>query len=85
MLRWYRSLIEARRTHAALRDDRADSTRVHRSGSVIAIERGPLTLACNVGDEAAPRDLGDVVLASRDLANGRELPPRSCVLYRTRT
>jgi maltooligosyltrehalose trehalohydrolase len=85
MLTWYRALIEARRMHPALRDDRPGTVRVHRAGPLLTIERGTHTLACNLGDEPSRADGGEVVLASHGLASTHELPPRSCVLYRTRT
>lgn len=84
MLDWYRSLIQARRAHAALRDDRAGSTRATRDGDLIVVERGDVTLACNIGDAKAPANIGDVLLASRGLATASELPPRSCVLFKRR-
>jgi maltooligosyltrehalose trehalohydrolase len=82
MLAWYRALVEARRTHAGLRDTRAGSTRVHRDGELVVVERGDVSLVCNLGASPAGADLRDVLLASRGLSSASELPPVSCALTR---
>jgi maltooligosyltrehalose trehalohydrolase len=84
MLAWYRALIEARRAHPSLRDDRPGTARVTRSGALVIVERGELALACNVGDAAVQTQLGHVLLASQGLASSSELPPRSCALVKRR-
>jgi hypothetical protein len=57
---------------------------VHRDDGarVLIVERGELAVACNLGDEPRRLALGDVVLASSQLATTRELPPRSCAIVR---
>jgi maltooligosyltrehalose trehalohydrolase len=82
MLDWYGALIQARRAHAELRDPSPAAIQVTRQRGVIAIQRGALRLVCNLTDEPAAADLGDVVLASVALANHRELPPLGCALVR---
>jgi maltooligosyltrehalose trehalohydrolase len=82
MLDWYRALIALRRDAPALRDPSPTATRVTQSPAVIAIERGGHVLTCNLGDEPERADLGDVVLASTDLADSHALPPRSCAFGR---
>jgi maltooligosyltrehalose trehalohydrolase len=83
MLRWYRALIEARATFAALRDPRPGATRMTRAGDVLRIARGDdLVLVANLGDAPARCDVRDPLLASEDLARGDELPPRSCAVVR---
>jgi maltooligosyltrehalose trehalohydrolase len=84
MLAWYRTLAQVRRTHPSLRDPRAGSTRVHRDGGLVVVERGELSLVCNLGETPVRAELGDVVLASTGLPNASELPPVSCALIRRR-
>ena len=79
MLAWYRKLIALRAEHPSLR---AAPVRVRSEGSVIVIERGELSLLCNLGEEPARIALGDVALASRDLSDARSLPPLSCAFVR---
>lgn len=85
MLAWYRALIEARRAHPVLRDDRPQATRFHRADSVITIERGDLSLVCNTSDIAVGLELDEILLASRGLASTSELPPQTCALVRQRS
>ena len=80
MLGWYRALAAARRTYPELRDPRPGSTRARRSGEVLEIDRGALTLVCNLG-ESPRRFTGDIVLASTPLASN-ELPALACALVR---
>jgi maltooligosyltrehalose trehalohydrolase len=82
MLAWYRALIAARGQHAALREPAYDATRFSQHGSVITVERDGLALVCNLADQPARVILGDVLLASEDLANARELPGQSCAVVR---
>jgi maltooligosyltrehalose trehalohydrolase len=82
MLAWYRALIGLRRDTPALRDPSPTSTQVTQSPAVIAIARGDHVLTCNLGDEPARAELGDVVLASTGLADSRALPPHSCAFGR---
>jgi maltooligosyltrehalose trehalohydrolase len=84
MLAWYRALIEARRTHAGLRATAAGSTRVRRDGDLVIVERGDVSLVCNLGATPARAELRDVLLASTGLASATELPPVSCALVRKR-
>jgi maltooligosyltrehalose trehalohydrolase len=80
MLAWYRRLASLRRSHPALRDPSPTSTRVRRRGGVLEVERGELVLVCNLGDDPARFEGGEVLAASSALARARELPPRSCAL-----
>lgn len=82
MLAWYRTLVEARRAHAALRDPAPDSTKVTDAGELFTVQRGPLALVCNLGTQRRPVQLGDVLLASTGLASMGELPPLSCALVK---
>ena len=52
LLSWYRQLIELRRHEPALMDGRLDQVNVRydESGRWLALERGPLTVACNFSD-----------------------------------
>jgi maltooligosyltrehalose trehalohydrolase len=80
MLVWYRRLAALRREHAALRDPSPASSHVRQRGSVLEVERGPLVLACNLGEEPVRLEGGEVLAASIGMASARELPPRSCAL-----
>ncbi len=84
MLGWYRALIEARRVHAALRDDRPGTAQVRRDGPLLVVDRGELGLACNLGERPVQAQLGDILLASQGLASAHELPPLGCALYKRR-
>lgn len=83
MLAWYRALVEARRTHPGLRDARAGSTRVHRDGALLVVQRGEVSLVCNLGASPARAELRHVLLASTGLPSSSELPPVSCALIRS--
>jgi maltooligosyltrehalose trehalohydrolase len=72
LLAWYRALIRLRRAHPALADGRIDAVGVRFDESVpwLVVERGPITVACNLGREAALVPLRDhrpatVLLASQ--------------------
>ena len=80
MLRWYRTLIAARRDHPELRAATPSSVRAQRTGDVMRVERGTFALVVNLGEAPARTRLGEVVLASDALARGDELPPLSCAL-----
>jgi maltooligosyltrehalose trehalohydrolase len=82
MLAWYRGLLEARRTHAALRDPDPASTTVRHEGEILVVERGELTLVCNLSEQPAAVPLREIVLASTPLSGSRELPPLSCALVK---
>jgi maltooligosyltrehalose trehalohydrolase len=79
---WYRSLIQARRIYSALRDPAPDATRVSEHDGLFTVERGDLTLVCNLTEQARAADLGEVLLASAGLSSMRQLPPLSCALVR---
>jgi hypothetical protein len=55
---------------------------VHRDGELVVVERGDVSLVCNLGASPARADLRDVLLASRGLSSASELPPVSCALTR---
>jgi hypothetical protein len=57
---------------------------VHRDGDLVVVERGDVSLVCNLGASPARADLRDVLLASTGLASASELPPVSCALIRRR-
>lgn len=82
MLAWYQSLIDARRAYPSLRDPGPTSTRFSEHDGLLTVERGDLALVCNVVEEVRRAELGEVLLASRGLANSRELPPLACALVR---
>jgi maltooligosyltrehalose trehalohydrolase len=84
MLAWYRALIEARRSHPSLRDPSPAATHVYRDNELVVVERGELSLFCNLAAAPARIQLGDVLLASTGLADTSELPPVSCALARRR-
>lgn len=81
MLAWYRALIELRRTHGALRDPSASSTRVATDGALLVVHRGErIVLACNLGDRAAALPPGTVLLASREIGSERTLASSACAI-----
>jgi len=84
MLAWYRSLIAARRTYAALRDPAPESTHVSERSGLVAVTRGDLALICNFTDDARRVELGEVLLASTVLSGMQELPGLTCALVRKR-
>ena len=57
LLEWHRALIASRRERPELRDGRLDDVRVTHNDRErwIVVERGPLTIACNLSTE--PRDV----------------------------
>lgn len=82
MLRWYRSLIEARRDYPALRDPAPESTQVSERDGLLTVHRGELALVCNTTEHPRHVGLGEVLLASTGLPSMRELPPLSCALVK---
>ena len=82
MLDWYRALVALRRGTPALLDGRRDAvvTRVDEEAGTLAVERGPVTVAVNLGAHGRELDVeGRVALASEH-GVGREgrrlhLPP----------
>ena len=89
LLDWHRRLIELRRTLPWLTDGRLDAVTVrHGDPGWLAVERGPVTVACNLGAAAARVPLTgrpDRVLAASEpgcrVAGGRaEVPPDAVVL-----
>jgi maltooligosyltrehalose trehalohydrolase len=53
VLAWYRDLLRLRREHAALRDGRFARVRCDDREQWLVVERGPITVACVVGDRSA--------------------------------
>jgi hypothetical protein len=84
MLAWYRALVEARRTHPGLRDTGAAATRARHDGDLVVVDRGEMSLVCNLGERPVRAELADVLLASKGLSSATELPPVSCALVRRR-
>ncbi len=82
MLAWYRALIAARHAYPALRDPGAEATRATECDGIFSVERGELSVVCNLTEQAQPVSLGEVLLASQALANSRELPPLACAVVR---
>jgi maltooligosyltrehalose trehalohydrolase len=90
VLDWHRQLIRLRRELPWLRDGRLDQTRVRLEEAArwLAIDRGPVTVACNLGDRSTrvPVESGalSVRLASDARAKlvpgGLELPPESVAI-----
>jgi maltooligosyltrehalose trehalohydrolase len=91
MLRWYQELIRLRRESSALTDGRMDlvETAFDEDEGWLRVERGPLTLVCNVGN--VPRSVplarnraAAIRLSSNDhvAVNGSSvlLPPNSVVV-----
>lgn len=71
MLDWYRALIRLRRSLPALTDADLDRlhTRCDEESQWLAIERGPVTIACNLSFEAQTipiRPAANVIIASTD-------------------
>ena len=86
VLGWYRRLVDLRRRVPALRDGRMARVRYDDRERWIQVERGPVTVAANVGGEARRVPLpegwtGEVLLASTDAVvvdgGSVELPPGS--------
>ncbi len=87
MLEWYKRLIQLRRSHACLRDERLDHTRVQFDSEArwLIMERGPLYMLFNFASDK-PAQLtvpseASVVLASEDdvrCSSGTvDLPPQT--------
>jgi maltooligosyltrehalose trehalohydrolase len=86
LLGWYRDLVALRRRTPALRDSRVEAVRVEYDEAArwLVMERGPVTIACNVADRPVSLPLGvgrgttillasgDVSLRGADLALGAE-------------
>jgi maltooligosyltrehalose trehalohydrolase len=89
LLAVYRALIALRRSERDLRDPWLDNLDVgcDEAARWIALHRGTLTVACNLGTEPVPVPFtGEVVLSSEPFAAGEqrtELPPHSFVILRT--
>ena len=72
-----------RKRELALRASHASATRVQHEGNVVVVDRGELTLVCNLGDEAIEvRVAGELVLASDESATRDRLPAASCMFVR---
>jgi maltooligosyltrehalose trehalohydrolase len=69
LLDWHRQLIRFRRAHSALTDGRLDrvETRCDEQSRWLAVERGPITLVCNLSDR------GQLVSVGRDRPRGLRL------------
>jgi maltooligosyltrehalose trehalohydrolase len=84
MLAWYRELIALRRARPELRDGELTHVRVAFDDDAgwLAVQRGPLTLACNLGEAAQrlPVEGGRVLLASPAAVEWPELPPDGVAL-----
>lgn len=65
-LRWYRTLLDLRRTHPALRDPALPVPAARPTPSSISIERGPFTVVANLGSPAiaVPLEPTDEVVAA---------------------
>jgi maltooligosyltrehalose trehalohydrolase len=89
LLAVYRALIALRRSESNLRDPWLDNldVRYDEAGRWIALYRGTLTVACNLGTEPVPVPFtGEVVLSSEPITAGEqrtELPSQSFVILRT--
>lgn len=94
LLDWHRQLIRLRRAHSALTDGRLDrvETRCDEEARWLVVERGPITVACNLAERAQLVPLtsaqpGEVRLASEpgiDLRDGGVwLPQYSVVIIET--
>lgn len=90
LLEWHRSLIALRRSEAAFTDGRLEhvSVRADEAAGWLVMQRGPMTVACNIG--AAPVTLpvaGSVVLSSdhgvRFEPGSLTLPPDTAAVLRT--
>ncbi len=89
LLAVYRALIALRRSESDLRDPWLDNLDVgyDEAGRWIALHRGTLTVACNLGTEPVPVPFtGEVVLSSEPITADEqrtELPSQSFVILRT--
>jgi maltooligosyltrehalose trehalohydrolase len=90
LLDWHRRLIALRRSEPALTDGRMDlvATRWDEQARWLVIERGPMTVACNLSDApvAIPLHAGDVVMTSGapplPSPGALRLPPESVTIFR---
>jgi maltooligosyltrehalose trehalohydrolase len=91
MLTWYRDLIHLRRSTPDLNDGEPGHTHVSfdEKAKWLRIDRGSITLICNLGESNHPVSLPDgseIVLASRGVSPGRvtnlALPPDSVAIIR---
>ena len=87
MLAWYRQLIRLRRAAAALNNGEPGQTRVFYQERWFSMERGDLTVSCNLGETARrfPVGVGSrVVLSSRGAVTVTDgavmLPPDTAVI-----
>jgi maltooligosyltrehalose trehalohydrolase len=88
ILAWYRALIDLRRRNPALRDGRFDRVEVgyDQEAGWLTLRRGPVLLACNLGDRALrlPAPDGPLALScgGARVEDGRVLlPPDSLALF----
>jgi len=92
ILDWYRSLIELRRSTPALLDDDlgAVEVRFDEAARWLVVERGPITIACNLGTKPVELDLGQTRRTSVLLTSAHEpgtdaevirLPAESVTIY----
>jgi maltooligosyltrehalose trehalohydrolase len=92
LIEWHRQLIRLRRTEAVLADGRLDSVRTHHDEIArwLVVERGPISVACNLGDHAQTIPLRAekhrILLAScavENPVNGQlHLPPDSVAILK---
>ena len=94
LLEWHRSLIELRRSEPALSDGRLDlvSVRVDETAGWLAMQRGPVTLACNIGAVEAVIPVEGALLVASDsyvhfdeVAGRVALPADNCAVFRVPT
>ena len=71
VLDWYRDLIRLRKSQPALMDDAPSSVEVAVDGGLLVQQRGPVTVAANLGATAVSLPVaGDVVLAHAATVDG---------------
>lgn len=90
-LDWYRRLISLRRRMPELSDGRLDRVRTayDERRRCLVVDRGPVTLACNLGDGPCLLPArGDILLASEGArrvgTSTMELPPETVAVVRSR-
>jgi maltooligosyltrehalose trehalohydrolase len=90
LLEWHRRLIRLRKETPALSDGRRELVNPQIEGHTLVIDRGPLTVACNLGDEPtevtlAPERRTTLLLSSgkdpQPSAEGVVLAPQSVSIY----
>ena len=89
VLEWYRALIRLRREQPALRDGRLDqiAVRFDERERWLVVERGPVTIACQLGDQPARVPVSTTntpVLAAGDArveAGALMLPPWGVAIF----